>query len=347
QISPTVTMRPGEVQRWRFVNATMQVAAQVSIFFPAGTTVKQIAMDGVRFAPENYGRQPLFDPASPAGFTISPGNRADFLVQAPAQAGSYPVTHRNAGRPAERTQRKLEARDESLAPGPPLAPLVTLVVAAASEGAPPAATGFPTQAQWPPMPEFLQDIKPEEVVGTQELMFSMQEKSGLPGLPGDPATMFFINGIQYDEHCVNVTTKLGTALDWTVSNSSLLNHPFHIHINPFQVLRNGATTYTAPYVWQDTIALPAPAKIGDPPQSVLFRHRYLDFTGEYVLHCHFLGHEDRGMMFGVQTVCKDDPAKFGKPTLDEAPECVAGNLIPSSPVCGTPPAAAGAAAPGH
>lgn len=36
--------------------------------------------------------------------------------------------------------------------------------------------------------------------------------------------------------------------------------------------------------------------------SYVFRRRFLDFTGEYVLHCHFLGHEDRGMMFAVQTV---------------------------------------------
>lgn len=30
--------------------------------------------------------------------------------------------------------------------------------------------------------------------------------------------------------------------------------------------------------------------------SITTRSRFLDFTGEYVVHCHFLGHEDRGMM---------------------------------------------------
>ncbi len=54
QVSPTVTLQPGEVQRWRFVNATMQVASQVTLTFPAGVKVRQIAMDGVRFSPENY-----------------------------------------------------------------------------------------------------------------------------------------------------------------------------------------------------------------------------------------------------------------------------------------------------
>ena len=75
---------------------------------------------------------------------------------------------------------------------------------------------------------------------------------------------------------------------------------------------------------------------------VKLRHRYLEFTGEYVLHCHFLGHEDRGMMFGVQTVCHDDPKSFGKAKLGGQPECVPGNLIPAAPQCAPPPAASGA-----
>jgi hypothetical protein len=41
--------------------------------------------------------------------------------------------------------------------------------------------------------------------------------------------------------------------------------------------------------------------------SITTRSRFLDFTGEYVVHCHFLGHEDRGMMIGVQTICPSTP----------------------------------------
>ncbi|MBW8878038.1 MAG: hypothetical protein JF614_24000, partial [Acidobacteria bacterium] len=53
----------------------------------------------------------------------------------------------------------------------------------------------------------------------------------------------------------------------------------------------------------------------------------------YVLHCHFLGHEDRGMMFGVQTVCPQDPSSYGKARPGGAPECVSGNFIPAMPIC--------------
>ena len=38
--------------------------------------------------------------------------------------------------------------------------------------------------------------------------------------------------------------------------------------------------------------------------DVAIRQRFDDYTGGYVIHCHFLGHEDRGMMWNVQTVCE-------------------------------------------
>lgn len=56
------------------------------------------------------------------------------------------------------------------------------------------------------------------------------------------------------------------------------------------------------------------------------RYLAVDFTGEFVNHCHILGHEDRGMMHNVQVICPDgtiaDPKtwKFGKPSAT-APEC--------------------------
>ena len=324
QVNPTVTMRPGEIQRWRFINATLNSLSQINIQFPANATVKQIAMDGVRFAPENYLRQPLFDPANPSQFSIAPGNRADFLVQAPAEPGEHPVRHKVFGNLGARRRAQAEARDEALAPGPPAAPLFTLKVAGAK-----AAHQFPAPEKWPAMPSYLKDVQAGEIRGTVNLTFGMSAPQA------DPTAKFTINNKQFDGSCVDVTTRLGTALEWNVLNTSTPLHPFHIHINPFQVVRNGSQTFTPPYVWQDTIALPAVN--GHDPGSVLLYQRYMDFTGEYVLHCHFLGHEDRGMMFTVQTVCLDNQDSFGKPRSAGQPECVAGNLIKAAPQCTSNP----------
>lgn len=56
-------------------------------------------------------------------------------------------------------------------------------------------------------------------------------------------------------------------------------------------------------------------------------------AGALILHCHFLGHEDRGMMYAVQTVCPKDPGSFGNARPGGQPECVEGNLIEASPKC--------------
>ena len=71
------------------------------------------------------------------------------------------------------------------------------------------------------------------------------------------------------------------------------------------------------FIWNDTISIP-PAynfmpdkktprldkngKQAFAPGYVKIRHRFVDFTGIFVLHCHILGHEDRGMMQLVEVV---------------------------------------------
>jgi FtsP/CotA-like multicopper oxidase with cupredoxin domain len=82
-----------------------------------------------------------------------------------------------------------------------------------------------------------------------------------------------------------------TAAEWTITTASGF-HPFHIHVNPFQLDRSepdasGAIVQRP--VHKDTII----AFKNDLPS---LRTRYLRFTGRFVLHCHILWHEDQGMM---------------------------------------------------
>jgi FtsP/CotA-like multicopper oxidase with cupredoxin domain len=59
------------------------------------------------------------------------------------------------------------------------------------------------------------------------------------------------------------------------------------------------------FIWQDVIAIP-PALINKDgsimPGRVVIRQTYKDFVGTFVLHCHILAHEDRGMMQLVRVV---------------------------------------------
>lgn len=102
------------------------------------------------------------------------------------------------------------------------------------------------------------------------------------------AARFFVDGREFDPRRVDVTAKQGDLEIWEVVNEGDMDHPFHLHIYPFQVLsRNGvAEPYRA---WRDVINLPA-------GETVRLAVPLSDFSGKTVFHCHIVEHEDRGMM---------------------------------------------------
>jgi FtsP/CotA-like multicopper oxidase with cupredoxin domain len=148
-----------------------------------------------------------------------------------------------------------------------------------------------------------------EIVRRKVVTFDMS-------IGGDESPQFYIDKEKYDPDEVDHCMVTGTAEEWKIVNRSSPPHPFHIHINPFFVTEYyDANEPTDPVLkpgdprrrWQDTIALP-PARLGadgttlEEASYVTIRSRYLDYSGEYVTHCHILGHEDRGMMQNVKVI---------------------------------------------
>jgi FtsP/CotA-like multicopper oxidase with cupredoxin domain len=72
-----------------------------------------------------------------------------------------------------------------------------------------------------------------------------------------------------------------------------------------------------PRVWWDVFPIPAPASFTLDTKSYLvpgnfrMRSRFVDFPGEYVIHCHILAHEDRGMMALVELKKPGTPSLAG------------------------------------
>lgn len=315
QLQPTIEMRPGEIQRWRFINATMQQASYLTYRFlgedaytafaasnggpfPADAgnapVIRQIAYDGIQLAPERY-NDPNFGLAQE--FAMAPANRIDLLVQAPATPGKSRLAFRYLhGKPPAGCPllTKVDHLLNLNVSGPPVSP----------------AMNFPTAANYPAMPKWLQ--------WDQNDPMNQNLKSRCLKFNIDNVARPAIDGLAYD-HSPHTTQyiNLNTAEEWILENywdSSI--HPFHIHVNPFQVLEifdpNATTQVTlqAPYNWFDTIAIPASKTdlaTGIPtPGRVKIRSRFVDFPGTFVLHCHILDHEDRGMMQEVQIL---DPTK--------------------------------------
>lgn len=129
--------------------------------------------------------------------------------------------------------------------------------------------------------------------------------------PNPQPAQFLINGKAYDPAVVNQTLILGTAQQWVLTSLNV-NHPFHIHVNPFQIVSivdktTGKEVNDGIYAgmkgtWKDTL-------ITDTNVQITLRTRYNRYIGEYVLHCHILDHEDQGMMQNVQIVLPDGEGK--------------------------------------
>jgi FtsP/CotA-like multicopper oxidase with cupredoxin domain len=102
---------------------------------------------------------------------------------------------------------------------------------------------------------------------------------------------FTIDGDTFDPTRDDYTARLGSTEDWTIINTSPMEHPFHLHVWPFQVLAD--STPTAPTaILQDVVLIPARG-------WVRLRIPFTDFLGRSVYHCHILDHEDAGMMATV------------------------------------------------
>lgn len=293
--TPTITMQPGQVQLWRIVNATVQSFLKGTSFQPAGgITFKQTAQDGVQLAWENYnnaqnGAEPI---------EMSPANRVDLLVQAPTKPGCY--TWQDSARG------------------------IILYVNVTGTAVP--AKGFPAhEDEYPRLPEFLKDVDLDNIYYRRDIVYGSRP-GGTPPAGERRLRQFTIDNRQFEDQHLDQLMKLDTDEEWTIYSTDdvsvfakpteIIGHPFHIHVNPFQVTEiydpntmDKPLALTPPFVWWDTFPVPlakvvpegTPGAIEVNDKWVLrgyfkMRTRFVDFTGEFVQHCHILAHEDRGMM---------------------------------------------------
>jgi len=178
---------------------------------------------------------------------------------------------------------------------------------------------------------------------------------GRAGYPGMRPSQHTIDGEQFQNNRINQVILQDTSEEWLLLNTTKIPqvppplrmplppgtppaaadaplpaspllafaHPFHIHVNPFQVIEifdpvtmDEPKVFEKDFVWHDTIGIPPAYNYypnGKPRLDksgkqtwvngyVKFRSRFVDFSGLFVLHCHILAHEDRGMMQLVQVV---------------------------------------------
>ena len=104
---------------------------------------------------------------------------------------------------------------------------------------------------------------------------------------------FNINGSHFDMGIINETVYLNTIEKWRITNNTGIAHPFHIHDVQFYLLNvNGGAVPNYEQGKKDVVLVM-------PMQYVEFITKFEDFSNDsvpYMYHCHFLHHEDEGMM---------------------------------------------------
>jgi FtsP/CotA-like multicopper oxidase with cupredoxin domain len=375
--NPTLHIRPGEVQRWRLLNASSDNTLLVAL---QGHGLNIIAMDGITVA--NMYRLKQGEPV-----VMGPGQRMDVLVKA-GSANTYRLQALDPGVPENSASVSPSGIDKDLrvsrhsedfprpcgsdvgspAPGmPSMAPsvsdedpcagphptrlaypvtLATVIV----DGAPldmklpvgplPVPTGLPSVAKMlAKIPDAVRHVA-FEICGNIKpflnrpgfrlpscgwyyakydaaywggtpfnslLMLRDDDDKGKP--TGDkemPRIDFKKDGLFNPDRPLFSHMIAGNYEEWTVTNRSFTDHPFHIHQNHFLLTKINNKTLATPE-WHDTILVPGavPQPDGGVPNinkdvsfgSITFR-TYLNprTVGCFVMHCHALTHEDLGMM---------------------------------------------------
>jgi FtsP/CotA-like multicopper oxidase with cupredoxin domain len=282
-LKPKVTMYPGEVQRWRILNAAANNFMSLHL---KRHDFHVLAWDGL-----------TLDAAEQTDVVmLSSGNRVELLVKA-GRPGRYDLvlTPGSSGEP------DIPGMPTAGPPGPGAAapgheapmpgfPLVQgeldrrtiLTVEVKGHGR---EMGLPTA-----LPAFDPPILP--IAQRRDFAFTINEPDGM-------FMNFGINHHAYDPARPPYRPLLGTAEEWTLRNDfdpqmGVHAHVYHIHTNPFKITRRNGALLAKP-LWRDTYVLTKRA--GD---SLTFESNFVDYPGKFVEHCHIVSHEDLGMMSEIQ-----------------------------------------------
>lgn len=288
-----ITMKPGEKQLWRVLNASAITYLNLAVLFNRKPQqLGLVALDGV----------PLNSNGKLGDFIqwqdhlgVPPGARVEFIVEGPPEgvSGLFVTRTVDTGAGGENDPNRALA-----------------TVTAAADAAEPQSrlAESPERMPAPALP-WLGDVAP---VRTRRLYFS--EKLVDPNSPTS-ATEFYltVDGetpklFDPNSGVPDIVAKQGTVEDWIIENRSNELHAFHIHQLHFMLVDYMGVPVNEPFL-RDTVNVPYynGRTLVYPSVRVRLDFRDPNVVGTFVYHCHLLEHEDGGMMGLIRV----EPAEQG------------------------------------
>jgi FtsP/CotA-like multicopper oxidase with cupredoxin domain len=326
-----IQMVPGSQEFWRVSNSASDTILDLQVQF--GGIPQTILITGIDGVPVNSqdGAQPgQLIPAT--HFLLPPASRVEFLVNAP------PATVQSAQLITQNILTGPLGDDDPTRPllSIQLVPAAVADAALPADGTVPASTGVNTTQQlfggiMSVTPALTRTVYFAELQDGSAFFINA---SGCVTAAGAQCATQVTNGVPIDtpfdpNNPPSIITTQGSVEKWIIQNRAQENHEFHQHQVHFMVLEqdnfeaNGSQQ--APAIdgqFLDMVQVPfcngpppangsnfPPACVnaqGNPvipyPQvQALLDFRGMDI-GDFVFHCHIVGHEDLGMM-GIERVC--------------------------------------------
>jgi FtsP/CotA-like multicopper oxidase with cupredoxin domain len=278
-----IEMQAGRQEFWRVANASSDTILDIQIQHDgAPQPLQLVALDGVAINSQNG--QQRGTTKTVTDILLAPAARAEFIVTAPSHGehASLVTLNIDTGPIGDVDPTRTIATIKTDAPTQlPRIPEVTKSMPSAMDAAQALGNQHPTVQRTLYFSEVLSD--PNNPLSPTN--FFITADGATPQLfdPNNPPA---------------ITTHQGAVEDWTIQNRTGENHEFHFHQIHFLVMsQNGFSVPQEIGQFLDMIQVPY-SSTGNPPYpSVTVR---MDFrgadVGDFVYHCHILGHEDGGMM---------------------------------------------------
>ena len=281
-IPSIIQIKPGQREFWRVVNASADTILDLQVVYDNhAQPLAIVGFDGVPVGSQDGTRPGSL--VTQTDVLIPPAGRAEFIVTGPSasvHSASLRTLNIDTGPAGDNDPARTVAILQKTLNGPPLSTTE-------------APTGVPATARFA-------GLAAATPTATRKLYFS--EVISDPNNPLSPTNFFItVDGATPTLFDPNnppaITTTQGSVEDWTIENRSPEHHEFHMHQIHFLLLAaNGVPVPAAQQQFFDTYQVPYWSGSGPYP-SVTVR---MDFRGpdigDFVYHCHILGHEDNGMM---------------------------------------------------
>jgi FtsP/CotA-like multicopper oxidase with cupredoxin domain len=280
-----IKMQTGKKEFWRVSNSSADTILDLQLLYDnVAQPLTVVGFDGVPIGSQDGTAKPG-KTLTQTDILIPPAGRAEFIVTAPSAS-----------------VRKAIFQTLNIDTGPagdadPTRPLAVIQTGSAPAGLPVTETASATASIAGNRFAGLATAIP---TARRTLYFS--EVISDPSDPSSPTNFFItVDGATPTLFDPNnppaITTRQGSVEDWTIQNRSPENHEFHLHQVHFMLLAvNGVPVPPSQQQFYDMFQVPYWSGSGPYPSITVRADFRGPDIGDFVYHCHILGHEDNGMM---------------------------------------------------